>query len=48
LHEHFLEPARVVRGHYAAPSRPGFSAEMHAESIANYTYPTGTYWAAEA
>jgi L-fuconate dehydratase len=48
LHEHFLEPARVVRGHYAAPSRPGFSAEMHAESIASYTYPTGTYWAAEA
>ena len=47
LHEHFLEPARIVRGHYAAPSQPGFSAEMHAESIATYTYPIGTYWAEE-
>jgi len=45
LHEHFLEPARVVRGHYAAPARPGFSAEMHPDSIATYTYPTGSYWA---
>jgi L-fuconate dehydratase len=45
LHEHFLDPARIVRGHYTAPSRPGFSAEMHAGSIACYTYPTGTYWA---
>jgi L-fuconate dehydratase len=44
LHEHFLEPARIVRGHYAAPSRPGFSAEMHPVSIATYTYPTGSYW----
>jgi L-fuconate dehydratase len=47
LHEHFLEPARIVRGRYAAPALPGFSAEMHAESIATYSYPTGTYWTSQ-
>jgi L-fuconate dehydratase len=47
LHEHFLEPVRIVRGHYAAPVTPGFSAEMHATSIADYTFPTGAYWAGE-
>jgi len=47
LHEHFVEPARIVRGRYVAPSRPGFSAEMRAESIATYSYPAGVYWAAQ-
>ena len=47
LHEHFVEPARIVRGRYVAPSGPGFSAEMRAESIATYSYPAGVYWAAQ-
>jgi L-fuconate dehydratase len=47
LHEHFVTPTRIVRGHYAAPSAPGFSAEMHAASIAAYTYPHGSFWAAD-
>jgi L-fuconate dehydratase len=47
LHEHFVDPARIVRGRYVAPSRPGFSAEMHRESIATYSYPDGSYWSAE-
>ena len=44
LHEHFLEPARIVNGRYAAPARPGFGAEMHAATIATYDFSNGTYW----
>ena len=47
LHEHFVTPTRIVRGHYEAPSAPGFSAQMHADSIAEYTYPNGSFWAAD-
>jgi L-fuconate dehydratase len=47
LHEHFLAPVRIVDGHYAAPSTPGFSAQMHASSISEYTYPDGTFWSAD-
>ena len=33
LHEHFLHPCIVKNGAYQAPQCPGFSIEMHAESI---------------
>jgi L-fuconate dehydratase len=48
LHEHFLDPVRIDRGHYRAPRAPGFSAQMHAGSIARYHYPDGEFWAADA
>ncbi|HEX4790218.1 MAG TPA: enolase C-terminal domain-like protein [Actinospica sp.] len=44
LHEHFTDPVRLGGGRYLAPTAPGFSAQMHPESIADYTYPTGTFW----
>jgi L-fuconate dehydratase len=47
LHEHFLDPVVIRDGHYAAPTRPGFSAQMHPLSIAMYTYPHGGFWAAD-
>ncbi|AWW36411.1 MULTISPECIES: L-fuconate dehydratase [Streptomyces] len=47
LHEHFLDPVVIREGHYAAPTRPGFSAAMRPESIARYTFPGGTFWAAD-
>src|ERR1700729_906748 len=47
LHEPFLAPVRIVNGHYAAPGTPGFSAEMHASSISEYTYPDGRFWSAD-
>ncbi|AZM48727.1 fuconate dehydratase [Streptomyces sp. WAC 06738] len=47
LHEHFTDPVRIVRGHYAAPSAPGFSAQMHQQSIDTYRYPDGTFWRAD-
>ncbi|MDH6462956.1 L-fuconate dehydratase [Micromonospora sp. A200] len=45
LHEHFRTPVVVRAGHYHAPTAPGFSAEMHADSLARYAYPDGPAWA---
>ncbi|MFG2883570.1 L-fuconate dehydratase [Streptomyces sp. NPDC048297] len=47
LHEHFVSPVVIRDGHYTAPATPGFSAEMRPESIARYTFPGGTFWAAD-
>ncbi|MEU6990843.1 L-fuconate dehydratase [Streptomyces sp. NPDC046465] len=47
LHEHFTDPVVMRAGHYTAPTAPGFSATMRAESIAEFTYPDGTFWAAD-
>ncbi|HTJ67389.1 MAG TPA: enolase C-terminal domain-like protein [Actinospica sp.] len=44
LHEHFADPVRIDGGRYHAPSTPGFSAEMHPESIATFRFPDGTFW----
>ncbi|MGW3121797.1 L-fuconate dehydratase [Streptomyces sp. NPDC001107] len=47
LHDHFLDPVVIREGHYTAPAAPGFSAAMRPESIARYTFPGGTFWAAD-
>jgi len=44
LHEHFTDPCIVENGAYRLPSAPGYSAEMHAASVADYAYPGGAYW----
>lgn len=44
LHEHFLDPVRIVRGRYLAPTAPGFSAEMHPQSMQDHLFPTGRVW----
>jgi L-fuconate dehydratase len=46
LHEHFVDPVRIVGGRYAAPCEPGFSAAMHPDTITRFTYPTGPVWSA--
>jgi L-fuconate dehydratase len=38
LHEHFVNPVEMQRGRYRAPLRPGFSAQMRAESIKEASY----------
>ncbi|MFI5226498.1 MAG: L-fuconate dehydratase [Candidatus Limnocylindrales bacterium] len=48
LHEHFLDPVVVRDGRYIAPSMPGFSAEMKAESRAAHRFPDGAVWQARA
>jgi L-fuconate dehydratase len=45
LHEHFIDPVVMRNGHYVPPSRPGYSAEMHPESIARHSFPAGEAWA---
>ncbi|HUC56777.1 MAG TPA: enolase C-terminal domain-like protein [Streptosporangiaceae bacterium] len=47
LHEHFLDPAVVLNGRYVAPSLPGASTEMRAESLVDYSFPSGAAWTAE-
>ena len=44
LHEHFVNMIVVKDGHYMPPTKPGYSAEMHPQSIADYTFPTGKVW----
>ncbi|WP_211240648.1 enolase C-terminal domain-like protein [Hamadaea tsunoensis] len=45
LHEHFVDPVSIVKGRYAAPTRPGFSAEIHPEALSRFAYPSGAEWA---
>ena len=47
LHDHFVEPAKVVAGAYVAPALPGSGAEMKDASVQRYSYPTGSYWFSE-
>jgi L-fuconate dehydratase len=46
LHEHFVDPVRIRGGRYLAPSMPGFSAEMHRQSVADHLFPNGAAWTA--
>jgi L-fuconate dehydratase len=46
LHEHFVTPAQVRRGRYVAPTAPGASTQLRAESLAEFTFPSGAAWAA--
>jgi L-fuconate dehydratase len=46
LHEHFVDPVRIVDGRYAAPVVPGLSAQMRPASLTEYAYPDGPVWAA--
>lgn len=38
LHEHFVEPVRVMDGRYWAPSAPGSGGELREEAIARYRF----------
>ncbi len=44
LHEHFVDPCVVKDAAYLLPTAPGYSAQMHAESVATYRWPDGAYW----
>jgi L-fuconate dehydratase len=48
LHEHFVTPVDVRGGRYWPPAAPGAGSEMLAESIANYSFPSGAAWAPNA
>ncbi len=44
LHEHFVDPVRMVGGRYQAPKLPGNGAQMHQASLNNWNFPEGTGW----
>jgi L-fuconate dehydratase len=44
LHEHFLDPVVIESGRYVAPVLPGYSAQMRAETLADYAFPGGSVW----
>jgi L-fuconate dehydratase len=48
LHEHFVRPVVIRRGHYVPPTAPGYSIEIKPESRAAYAYPDGAAWMATA
>jgi L-fuconate dehydratase len=45
LHEHFVDPCVVERGRYRAPTAPGYSSEIRAETLERYAFPHGEVWA---
>jgi L-fuconate dehydratase len=44
LHEHFIDPAVVVRGRYLAPLSAGASTAMLVKSITDFRFPNGRVW----
>jgi L-alanine-DL-glutamate epimerase-like enolase superfamily enzyme len=48
LHEHFTDPCVVRDGAYVLPTAPGYSAEMHRQSLETYRFPDGSYWSSRA
>ena len=44
LHEHFVEPCRIVNGRYVVPEAPGYSIEMHPTSVQEHAFPHGAAW----
>jgi L-fuconate dehydratase len=46
LHEHFVHPVRMRAGHYLPPEAPGYSIDMHPESLAAHAFPDGAVWRA--
>lgn len=44
LHEHFADPVRIRGAHYLATDAPGFSSEVHADTLRRYRFPDGPVW----
>jgi L-fuconate dehydratase len=44
LHEHFVDPVRVVGGRYQVPTSPGYSIEIRPETLSEYAFPDGAVW----
>ena len=47
LHEHFVDPVRMRRGHYLAPENPGYSIAVFPSTITKYSFPDGEVWKEE-
>lgn len=47
LHEHFVVPTHIERGRYLLPEAAGYSIEIKQPSLDEYSFPNGTFWAAQ-
>lgn len=47
LHEHFIDPVVIQKGHYRPPSLPGYSITMKEDSLEDYNFPNGAIWKEE-
>ena len=47
LHEHFIDPVRIRRGHYLVPQAAGYSIEIKRESLPRFAFPQGEAWTGE-
>jgi L-fuconate dehydratase len=46
LHEHFVDPVRIVDSRYQVPLAAGYSITMKPESLDEYEFPAGRAWRA--
>ncbi|CAB4548122.1 MAG: fuconate dehydratase [Actinobacteria bacterium] len=46
LHEHFVVPTDIQHARYMPPLAAGAGAEMFAQSVADFTFPSGKEWQA--
>ena len=44
LHEHFVTPVQIRRGHYRVPHDAGYSIEIKPESLERFSFPDGAAW----
>jgi L-fuconate dehydratase len=47
LHEHFVTPVEIRRGHYRLPREAGYSIEINPESLERFSFPDGASWKPE-
>ena len=47
LHEHFVEPVRIMNGRYMAPQAPGYSIEIKTATLKEFQFPNGAVWSSE-
>lgn len=45
LHEHFLDPVRIMNGRYMLPQKPGYSIEIFPGTLRRFAFPRGAEWA---
>ncbi|HZZ50660.1 MAG TPA: enolase C-terminal domain-like protein [Pseudonocardia sp.] len=48
LHEHFVDPVRMIGPAYAVPVAPGYSAQIKPDSLRDHTFPDGPIWRARS
>ena len=44
LHEYFVDPVSILRGHYIVPQKPGYSIQVRAATLERFAYPHGEMW----